>query len=84
MELGCDAQLAKNTREKAQSFDWASQFTGGADGEMDVVQLKHKGLQAGTELPVASRSPVCCPLFPYPVRKYQKAKRPSRLGRPSN
>ena len=78
------ADFAVSEMKKAQSLDWASQFIGGADGEMDAVQLKHKGLQAGTELPAASRSPVCCPLFPYPVRKCQKAKRPSRLGRPSN
>ena len=37
---------------------------GGADGEADTVRLKHKVPQAGTELPVASRSPVCGPLFP--------------------
>ena len=78
------ADFAVSEMKKAQSFDWASQFTGGADGEMDAVQLKHKGLQAGTELPVASRSPGGCLLFPHPVCKSQIAKRPSRLGRPSN
>ncbi|MOA01824.1 hypothetical protein D3C78_1212500 [compost metagenome] len=38
--------------------------SGGADGETGAVRLKHKVPQAGTELPVASRSPVCGPLFP--------------------
>ena len=50
--------------KKSPVFRLGSLYSGGADGEADTVRLKHKVPQAGTELPVASRSPVCGPLFP--------------------
>ncbi|WP_209428850.1 hypothetical protein, partial [Aeromonas bestiarum] len=64
--------------EKKPSLSTGLLFGGGAYGETDRVRLKHKGQQTGIEMPVASRNPVCCSLFPYAVRKCQKAKRPSR------
>ena len=48
---------------------------------MDAVQLKHKGLQAGTELPVASRSPVCCPLFPCSRSQMPESKKAFPIGK---
>ncbi|WP_429067614.1 hypothetical protein, partial [Aeromonas bestiarum] len=70
--------------EKKPSLSTGLLVGGGAYGETDRVRLKHKEQQTGTELPVASRSPVCCSLFPYAVRQNQIAKRPSRWGRPFN
>ena len=52
------ADFAVSEMKKAQSFDWASQFTGGADGEMDAVQLKHKGLQ-GRDRVASGKSQPC-------------------------
>ena len=48
---------------------------------MDAVQLKHKGLQAGTGRPVASRSPVCCPLFLYSRSQMPNSKKAFPIGK---
>ena len=50
-------------------------------GREDAVQLKHKGLQAGTELPVASRSPVCRPLFPCSRSQIPNSKKAFPIGK---